>query len=125
MRRWNGPAAIALVVTTTVLGACGGDGDTQADGFTVAGTEMAFQGPERVRPGTYDVTFRNDGMVPHELAFRHPSGRFAARRSIGAGMRAEMKVTLEPGRWELGCFEPGHYEAGMHRSLLVEAGEGS
>lgn len=125
MRRWKGLPAVALVATAVVVGACGGDGDGQDDEFTVVGTEMAFDGPDRVRSGTYEVTFENDGMVPHELAFRHPSGRFVARRSIGAGMRAEMKVILEPGTWELGCYEPGHYEAGMHRRLVVEAPEGS
>jgi uncharacterized cupredoxin-like copper-binding protein len=31
-----------------------------------------------------------------------------------------MEVHLEPGTWELGCFEPGHYESGMHRQLIVE-----
>jgi uncharacterized cupredoxin-like copper-binding protein len=23
------------------------------------------------------------------------------------------------GEWEIGCFVPGHYEAGMHAPLLV------
>lgn len=30
-----------------------------------------------------------------------------------------LDVTLKKGRYELGCFEPGHYEAGMHRLLTV------
>ena len=86
----------------------------------MVGTEMAFDAPDRVPAGSYDVRFRNDGAVPHELAFRHPSGSFVARRSIGGGMSAVIPVTLEPGTYELGCFEPGHYEAGMHRLLIVD-----
>jgi uncharacterized cupredoxin-like copper-binding protein len=32
-----------------------------------------------------------------------------------------MEVKLsKKGTWELGCFEPGHYQAGMHKPLLVE-----
>ena len=31
------------------------------------------------------------------------------------------KVTPElAGEWEIGCFVPGHYEAGMHATLIVE-----
>ena len=89
--------------------------------MTVVGTEMAFEAPDRVPAGRYEVTFRNAGTVPHELAFRSPSGEVTARRSIGAGRSVVMDVTLEPGSWELACHEPGHHEAGMHRALRVGA----
>ena len=42
-----------------------------------------------------------------------------ARRSIAAGMTAVMNVKLPAGTYELGCFEPGHYAAGMHKMLTV------
>jgi len=87
--------------------------------MTVVGTEMAFEAPARVPAGDYEVTFQNAGAVYHELAFKDPSGEVVARRSIPAGEEVVMEVTLNPGRWELGCFEPGHYEAGMHKVLEV------
>ena len=90
--------------------------------MAVVGREMAFEAPNRVLAGDYNVTFRNAGALYHELAFKNPSGEFVTRRSIGAGETIDMEITLEPGTWELGCFEPGHYEAGMHRELLVEQG---
>jgi len=111
----------ALVVLFLVFAACGADsgsGDA-ANRFTVVGTEMAFDAPDSVAAGDYEVTFRNDGAVHHELAFRNPEGEFRGRRSIAGGQSVVMKVTLAPGTWELGCFEPGHYEAGMHKPLEV------
>lgn len=108
-------SALALL---TLFVACGGDGEAPKP-MTVVGTEMAFEAPDRVPAGSYTVTFRNDGAVHHELAFRAPSGEFTARRSIGGGQSVTLEVDLEPGTWELGCFEPGHYEAGMHRPLVV------
>lgn len=105
------------MVGVVALGACGGDGEPKQ--FTVVGTEMAFAAPDRVEGGDYEVVFRNDGAVPHELAFRTEAGEFVARRSIGAGEEVVMEVTLAPGTYELGCFEPGHYEAGMHKLLTV------
>ena len=109
---------VFLVVAGSVaMGACGGESETRQ--LTVVGTEMAFAAPDKIEGGDYEVTFRNDGAVPHELAFRTAAGKFVARRSIGAGQEVVMAVTLEPGTYELGCFEPGHYEAGMHRLLTV------
>lgn len=108
---------LLVLVSAIVLVACGGDNAPKT--FTVVGTEMAFAAPDRVEGGDYEVTFRNDGAVPHELAFRHQGGELLARRSIGSGQEVVMEVTLEPGTYELGCFEPGHYEAGMHKLLQV------
>ncbi len=34
-----------------------------------------------------------------------------------------LRLTFPPelrGEWEIGCFAPGHYEAGMHAALIVE-----
>jgi len=112
-------AAPAIVASLVLTGACTNDAGTLRT-LTVVGTEMTFDAPERVAAGDYSTTFRNDGAVAHELAFRDPAGTFVARRSIGAGASVTFDVSLQPGTWELGCFEPGHYEAGMHRPLIVE-----
>ena len=111
-------AVVALVLLGSAA-ACGGDGGSDAARLTVVGTEMAFQAPSQAPSGDYVVTFRNDGQVAHELALKNPSGEVVMRRSIGAGASADLEVALTPGRWELGCFEPGHYQAGMHRTLVV------
>jgi uncharacterized cupredoxin-like copper-binding protein len=125
-RRSMGKARVFMVALTVLMGvglfACGGS-DAPSRTMTVVGTEMAFAAPDSVVAGDYSVTFRNDGAVHHELAFRDPSGEIVARRSIPGGQSVVMEVRLEPGTWELGCFEPGHYEAGMHRQLIVEPPE--
>ena len=111
---------VLAVLAAAMLGGCANDGETfEAKGFSVIGTEMAFEAPESVAAGMYEVTFRNDGAVPHELAFRDPSGDIVTRRSIAASSEVTIEIELTPGAWELACHEPGHYEAGMHKPLTV------
>lgn len=119
-RRGRTPVLVAmLLLAGAFLAGCGG-GSEENLAMTVTGTEMAFDAPEQVPPGTYDVTFRNDGAQWHELAFTDPTGQVVARQSIGPGKSTVMEVELEPGPWELSCHEVGHYEAGMHGPLIVE-----
>ena len=113
---------VAGLAALGALSACGGGGEPAT--MTVTGTEMAFAAPARTAAGDYEVTFRNDGTTYHELAFTDPGGKVVTRRSIAAGRQIVMDVHLEPGTWELGCFEPGHYEAGMHQTLEVTSGVG-
>ncbi len=110
----------ALGLLVMPVAGCGGDDGGAQRTMTVVGTEMAFEAPDRVVEGDYAVTFRNEGAVHHELAFMNSQGEFVGRRSIGPGQSTTMDVELEPGTWELGCYEPGHYDAGMHRPLIVE-----
>jgi uncharacterized cupredoxin-like copper-binding protein len=110
---------LVVIAGLVLAGACGDDGGG-AKKLTVVGTEMAFDAPDTVAPGRYDVTFRNAGALPHELAFKNPAGEFVMRRSIAAGETVTLEVDLSAeGAWELGCYEPGHYEAGMHRMMMV------
>ena len=111
-------SAVFVLVAVGLMGAC--DEAREPHTMTVVGTEMAFDAPPRVPSGHYAVTFRNSGLVPHELAFRDPSGAFVTRISIGTQASQVVEVDLEPGTWELGCYEPGHHEAGMHRPLRVD-----
>ncbi len=68
---------------------------------------MAFDAPDRVEPGEYTILFENVGVQYHELAFKDSSGKVLSRRSIAGGSMTSMKVRLEAGTYELGCFEPG------------------
>jgi uncharacterized cupredoxin-like copper-binding protein len=113
--------AIAVVVAVAfAVGSCGGEAQTQpSQTFAVVGTEMAFAAPDSVSAGTYDVVFRNEGTTHHELALKGPDGAVVARRMVAAGRELTFGVDLVAGTWELGCFEPGHYEGGMHRTLVV------
>ena len=55
------------------------------------------------------------------LAVKNSAGKVLMRRSIAGRTAMAMKVRLEAGTYELGCFEPGHYAAGMHKTLTVAA----
>ena len=115
-------SVVTLVLACVVLSACGG-GDTVSGpkkSMTVVGTEMAFSAPDRVPAGNYQVAFQNAGKQYHELAFKDPGGKIVTRRSIAPGQFINLDVKLTAGTWELACYEPGHYEAGMHKQLIVD-----
>ena len=102
--------------------ACGGGEEVSGPmrPMNVVGTEMAFAAPERVPAGHYQLTFQNAGATYHELAVKNPDGKIVTRRSIAGGRFTNVDVKLTEGTWELACYEPGHYEAGMHRQLVVD-----
>ena len=115
-------ASTGVVALVLVLAACGG-GDAASGPLkpmTVVGTEMAFAAPDHVPAGHYQVAFQNSGTTYHELAFKNPDGKIVTRRSIAAGQFVNIDVSLSAGTWELACYEPGHYEAGMHKPLTVD-----
>lgn len=115
-------ASVLALLCALVLGACGGGGEVSGPkkAMTVIGTEMAFSAPDHVAAGNYQVAFQNAGKQYHELAFKNPDGKIVARRSIAGGQFINIDVKLTAGTWELACYEPGHYEAGMHKQLIVD-----
>ena len=119
MRRLPRPlAALVLgLVLALATSACGDSGSTME--LTVVGTEMAFDAPESVPAGDYAITFENAGEIHHEVAVKDEDGKVLRRTQAAAGATSSMELTLEPGVYELGCFEPGHYEGGMFRTLTV------
>jgi uncharacterized cupredoxin-like copper-binding protein len=109
----------ALLLTLLVgllLGACG---SSDGQELTVVGTEMAFSAPASAEAGTTLVRFENHGAVFHEVAIKDATGKVLRRTQAEPGGASSMEVDLAAGTYELGCFEPGHYEGGMHRMLEV------
>ena len=114
---------IALVAIPILLSACGSAGaDHKSRTLAVVGTEMAFAAPDSVVAGDYVVRFTNDGAMSHEVAVRDATGDVLRRIGAAPGQTATMELELEPGTYELGCFEPGHYQQGMKRLLTVRSG---
>ena len=80
------------------------------------------------------LVFRNEGVVLHDAHFgRNPD--LAGRKynenlsapfdmlEIPPGSEAWLTFTFtddQKGDWELGCFQLGHYEAGMKAPFIVE-----
>lgn len=69
-------------------------------------------------------------LVPSDLFFYYGSvkaeveGAEFGEIEVDAGVRdvwLRLNIPAElKGQWEIGCFVEGHYEAGMHATLLVE-----
>jgi uncharacterized cupredoxin-like copper-binding protein len=118
MRRLPRTLAALVLALALTAGACGSTEEPME--LTVVGTEMAFDAPATVEAGDYVVVFENAGAIYHEVAIKDASGQVLRRTQAPAGGTSRMEVTLEPGTYELGCFEPGHYEGGMFRTLTVE-----
>lgn len=109
-------AGAALLGTTLLAGGCS---DEEKPELLVEGTEMAFDAPATIEAGTYELRFKNVGQEHHEVAVRDASGEVLGRVSAGPGAERSFEIDLSAGRYELGCFEPGHYEGGMHQPLTV------
>ena len=64
------------------------------------------------------ITFvaKNDGKIPHDLAVKETGEK---TNLIPPGGTAELKVTLNPGKYELYCTVPGHEAAGMKLAITV------
>lgn len=167
-RRWPAAAALALTLTTAACAAEGAaDEPASAPSTTVAptttapttttapppperldvvATEFEWSGlPDRLPPGDYPLTLRNDGVEAHEIqVFRNTEGRtlaelfdlgpvdFAAHVELAGGTivgasstSEEIVLHLEEGTYEVVCFIPAladerpHFEHGMHRTLEV------
>jgi uncharacterized cupredoxin-like copper-binding protein len=65
-----------------------------------------------------EITFeaKNDGKIPHDLAIK---GTRDKTKEIAPGGTAELKVTLNAGKYELYCTIPGHEAAGMKQTITV------
>ncbi len=93
------------------------EGATRAD---VVARDVAFS-PDviRVRAGDWLViTLRNEDPVFHDLEVEG-----LANVDVGArpGQTADLRVRLDrSGTWEFVCTVPGHAEAGMRGTLVVE-----
>ncbi len=103
--------------------------------------DAAKNAPVELRAGQeLQVRFENVGNVEHEIHFgrnavKNDEGQFVEYEQtlFGGGFRGlhllpgqsgklHMEVPAESaGEWEMGCFIPGHYEAGMKAPLNVVA----
>ena len=107
--------AVTVVAVGLSLVSCGSSKPTDAG--TVVGFEMGFR-PSQVttEAGPVELRFRNDGKTFHELAVER-DGAVLERVSVAPGESAVLEIDLDPGRYEMTCREPGHYEGGMRGTL--------
>jgi uncharacterized cupredoxin-like copper-binding protein len=104
----------------------------------VAERDFRISAPKRVSAGDVRFSIHNEGPDDHEFIVVHtPRGRLPLRKdgltvdedavekeTVGALEPAQpgveqLRVHLDPGRYELICNMSGHYMGGMHARLDV------
>jgi uncharacterized cupredoxin-like copper-binding protein len=79
----------------------------------------------RLPSGAVIVQLSNRGQDAHDLHLRRLDrhgrrvGRAQALGVTESGARGQAKWHLAPGRYELYCSLPGHFQLGMHAILVV------
>jgi manganese oxidase len=126
---WGAVFVMALLLAAVVLGAGGGTPSEVASPSTSSVGASASAGPIAIRafdlgfepamvhvaaPGTYAVTFANDGGTLHDLTFADGTKVEAAPHTTSSG-----RVTVPPGGLTFICSVPGHADAGMRGAVMV------
>ena len=85
----------------------------------IRAADLTFAPREVTIPGNTDVTFRvtNGGALPHDLRI---VGTTIATPRIASGASAELTVNLPPGTYQFICSIPGHRQAGMLGTIIVD-----
>jgi uncharacterized cupredoxin-like copper-binding protein len=138
-------AVVVLAMSAFVLAACGGGGEETSNEFEVnLVNEFSFD-PDviTVKAGdTITVTFENNGTVDHNLNFVKPDAELdhlLEEIEEGAGEHIDEELltdmhSIEPGHTEVAtftapsepgeysflCTVPGHAEAGLMGTFVVE-----
>lgn len=138
-RHWWLPVAVLAALAAS---ACAPDAtDTGPVALTdgqvaeVSMIEMAFEPDEFTVPVGATVTFRfvNDGQVLHEAVIADEAGQSAhgvtnpgdppknGNLVLDPGETGDLTYTFDTaGELLIGCHIPGHYEAGMVATVIVE-----
>ncbi len=117
MRKWLVLAVAACVVAVAVGAALGGAAPKVVK---VAAKEFAFEPKEvKVKAGQpVRLVLENKGVIEHDIVVEKLGVKTAA---IQPGKTAELTFTPKAkGRYPIVCSVPGHKEAGMTGTLVVE-----
>ena len=123
---WGAVFAITMLLVGVVLGATGTASPTSTasaaasaaapQGIEIHAFDLGFE-PAMVHvsiPGTYAVTFVNDGGTLHDLTFADGTKISAEAHSFASG-----SVTIAADGLTFICSVPGHAEAGMRGEVMV------
>ena len=86
-----------------------------ADGALVF-DQVALEAPA----GEVSIDYANPSPVPHNVAIEADGESLAQGATVSGGESGAAEAKLKPGEYIFYCSIPGHREAGMEGSLLVE-----
>ncbi|MDO8436206.1 MAG: cupredoxin domain-containing protein [bacterium] len=95
-------------------------GDSVVEEITVVGNDFSFSPSQiTVKSGKrVKIIFENKGNVSHNLVIE---GLGVTTKTIGSGQKDVVEFTASiQGKFDIICSVPGHKEAGMEGSLIVE-----
>lgn len=95
-------------------------GAAHAISVTESEFKIALPPQKTLAPGSYTLTVKNSGKIPHDLAITGPklSGT-PTTPMIAPGATSKMTVSLETGMYQLYCTVPGHRKLGMAATISV------
>jgi uncharacterized cupredoxin-like copper-binding protein len=118
-------AAVVLAVSSAACAPAGSEA-VKGDVVTVRGVDvpLSFEPKEiELHAGRYNIRFRNEGMLPHQLAAGSPDddGKYpdGDTRQVAGGQEASFTITLDEGRHAFACYVDRHNEAGMTGTFIV------
>jgi plastocyanin len=106
---------LGLVLATVALG-----GAAPAR-MQIAAREFSFSlSRTHLQAGSAVIELANFGQDPHDLRLQRTGARhIAGTPVVRPGARAELSVTLRPGRYSLWCSVADHRARGMRATLVV------
>jgi plastocyanin len=113
----------AAATLAAVVAACGGSDGDSASGCTPIASKLTVGAQDDLKfdaesyeadAGCLEVTYRNDGDLPHTLLVREQSGF-----KLSVGDTDTGTIDLPEGTYELFCDIAGHEAAGMKAGLTV------
>jgi uncharacterized cupredoxin-like copper-binding protein len=72
------------------------------------------------KAGKVTIRFTNDSSLPHNFTIQGTNGSVIGATPTFSGGSKTLTVTLKPGTYTFFCSVPGHRDAGMHGTLMVQ-----
>jgi plastocyanin len=97
----------------------GGAGTTLQ--LEASSTALAFDATElSAKAGKVTIDFKNPSAIPHDVVIEEEGGKELAGTEEIAESEASTTADLKPGTYTFFCSVPGHRQAGMEGTLIVE-----
>ncbi|HZJ28511.1 MAG TPA: plastocyanin/azurin family copper-binding protein [Solirubrobacterales bacterium] len=106
-------------------GGAGGESTTLSLEADPDGALAYTQTELTAQAGDVTIEFDNPASMPHDVAVSvrngQPGGEQIGKTEVITGDSATLELTdLEPGEYQYWCTVPGHLEAGMKGTLIIE-----